>query len=975
MRLAYHPLLVGGCALILAACGGVSLPDFGRTAETSPDVPAAAPPAATEQTPAQQAPIAQAPEWPQASSDVPADEDVIFGRLPNGMRYAIMRNATPPEQVSLRLHIRAGSLMEREDQLGLAHFMEHMAFNGSTNFPEGELIRTLERLGLAFGPDTNAFTSFDQTVYQLDLPRAEDDILNTAFQVFRDMAGEATLTAEAIDRERGIVISEERTRDTPGLRAARARYAFLMPGQLLPDRFPIGDTTILSTAPRERFAEFYAAYYRPERATLVAVGDFDPAEIEARIQAAFSDWTNLAPDGPEPDRGQPAERGTEARIFVDPGAQSSLQIAWTNPPDLESDHLENRRLDMIRSLGFAVLNRRLTRLARSEAPPFVSASAGRSTDYDSIDTTSIYASVRPGQWPAALSALEQEQRRIVQFGITEAELRRVITERRTAFDTYLAGAGTRRTPALANSLVATAHSDTVFTAPQTDFLIFESVIDGLTAEEVSAALAQAFEGQGPLLFLTSPAAIEGAEAAVMGVLAESLAQTVVEAVADDAPEWPYTDFGAPSAVEDQHDILDLNATVVRFANGVRLVVKPTNFRNDQVLIAVNVGGGTASLPADAPSLTWASGSALIEGGLARLTTEQLQEALAANVYRSTFSNTEDSFRLSGATRPADFLVQMQVLAAYLSDPAWRPEAFERIRGVYAQAFDQIRATPGGVFSREATAMLRSGDARWSFPTPEQVQNARLEDLRALLTDRLAAGPIEVTVVGDVSVETAVAVVGATFGALPPRADEDERHLDVRFPAPTAEPVRLDHAGRADQAMAFVAWPAPDFREDVREARLARLLADVMRLRLLEELRENQAVTYSPSANATASRAFPGYGYISASIEAPPDRLDGFFADVDAIAADLAATPIDADELDRARRPRLEQLYRSRSTNEFWLSELQGLTLDETGRLAQIRSAAADMERVTPADILRAAQTYLRPDAAWRVTVTPEAEAQ
>src|SRR5690606_25901916 len=152
------------------------------------------------------------------------------------------------------------------------------------------------------------------------------------------------------------------------------------------------------------------------------------------------------------------------------------------------------------------------------------------------------------------------------------------------------------------------------------------------------------------------------------------------------------------------------------------------------------------------------------------TTEQIQEALAANVYRSSFSITEDTFRLSGATRPVDFQVQMQVLAAYLTDPAWRPEAFERIRGVYAQAFDQIRATPGGVFSREGSALLRSGDARWTFPTPEAVQSASLDDLRALLTDRLAAGPIEVTVVGDVSVETAIEVVGATFGALSPRAD-------------------------------------------------------------------------------------------------------------------------------------------------------------------------------------------------------------
>lgn len=956
MRLVYRPLLVSGSAFVLAAWGGMNLPVHGLTSGAEPSIAATTHPIQ---------------DWAQASSDVPADDSVIFGRLPNGMRYALMRNTTPREQVSLRLHVRAGSLMERDDQLGLAHFMEHMAFNGSTNFAEGELIRTLERLGLAFGPDTNAFTSFDQTVYQLDLPRADDETLNTAFRVFRDMLSEAAMTAEAIDRERGIVISEERTRDTPSLRAARARYDFLMPGQRVPNRFPIGDASILSNAPRERFVEFYDAYYRPERTTVVAVGDFDPEEIEARIHAAFSDWANTTPDGPQPDLGTVAPRESGARIFIDPGAQSSLQIAWTSPPDLESDHLEQRRSDMIRSLGFAVLNRRLARLARSETPPFVSASGGRSGIYDSMDAASIYATFRPGQWSAALSTAEQEQRRLIEFGISESELRREITERRAGYETYVAGAGTRRTPSLANGLVSAAHGDYVFTSPRTDLLIFESVIDGLTAQEVSAAMVEAFQGHGPLVFMTSPTPIEGGEDAILHVLTESQAEAVAAPTEENAVAWPYTDFGVPAAIEDQHEIIDLNATVFRFANGVRLVVKPTNFRNDQILVTVDVGGGTTALSPDRIAPTWAVGSALIEGGLGQLTAEQIQEALAANVYRSAFSITEDSFRFTGSTRPADFEVQMQVLAAYLTDPAWRPEAFERIRGVYAQAFDQIRATPSSVFSREGTALLRSGDSRWTFPTPEQVETAGLDELRTLMTERLSAGPLEITVVGDVSPETAAQVVGATFGALPARSDEVEPHTEVRFPAPTTEPIRLNHAGRADQGMAFVAWPAVDFRDDVREARLVRLLADVMRLRLLEELRENQAVTYSPSAGAAASRAFAGYGYISAAMEAPPDRLAGFFSDVDDIAAALAAEPIDADELDRARRPRVEQLYRSQNTNEFWLNELQGLTRDEPSRLAQIRSAVADLERITPADIQRAARTYLRPETAWRATVTPQ----
>src|SRR5690606_24772188 len=289
-------LAVTACASALAACAGLTefAPSFGG--RESPAAPAPAPAVAA-------APAEGAQRWAQSVSDVPADPAPIFGVLPNGMRYAVMRNATPPGQASLRLHIAAGSLMEEEDQRGLAHFIEHMAFNGTTSVPEGQLLPILERLGLAFGPDTNAFTSFDQTVYQLDLPNTATDTVATGLMIMREMAGEAVLDAEAIERERGIVISEERTRATPGYRVAQARYDFLMRDQLLPRRFPIGDVDILRTAPRERFVAFYDAWYRPERATLVAVGDFDPAEMEARIRADFSDWTNPTPPAAEPELG------------------------------------------------------------------------------------------------------------------------------------------------------------------------------------------------------------------------------------------------------------------------------------------------------------------------------------------------------------------------------------------------------------------------------------------------------------------------------------------------------------------------------------------------------------------------------------------------------------------------------------------------------------------------------------------------
>jgi len=368
---------------------------------------------------------------------------------------------------------------------------------------------------------------------------------------------------------------------------------------------------------------------------------------------------------------------------------------------------------------------------------------------------------------------------------------------------------------------------------------------------------------------------------------------------------------------------------------------------------------------------WALGAAVAEGGLGQLTAEQVDEVLAGRVYGAGVSAGEDAYVLSGVTRPEDFAVQLQVLTAYLTDPAWRPEPFERMRGVYLQALPQMDATPGGVFGREIGALMRSGDARWRTPDAATLAAADPAVLRAEVEQGIAHGPLEILIVGDITTDEAIARVAATFGALPARPDAPVAETTrIRFPAPTAQPVHLTHSGRADQGLGYVAWPAVDAIADIREARLVRLLADVMRLRLTEELRENQAVTYSPSVGANASSTFPGYGYVAASIEAPPEKLPGFFADVDRIAAALAAGPITADELDRARRPRIEALRRSMNTNEFWIAELQRAQTDPN-RLPQLRTALSDLEAATPEDLQRVAARYLLADKAYRVEVTPK----
>jgi len=941
---------------------------------------ASLPLAATAQTAAPSpTSIAPAPAagWPQASSDIPADPAIRFGTLANGMRYAIMRNATPPGQAALRMRIDAGSLSERDDQKGLAHFLEHMAFNGSNNIPEGEMTRRLERLGLSFGGDTNAFTSFDQTAYTLNLPNTSDEVVTTSLFALRETASELLIAQDAVDKERGVIVGEERTRNTPDLRSTKVMLPFLAPGQRLADRLPIGDLDIIRTAPRQLFVDFYDAYYRPSRTTLIAVGDFDVDKMEGQIRTAFESWTNTAPDGADPDPGVLVPRQAETRIHVEPGVQSTAQLFWTRPHDASPDTQAKRRKDLVRSLALAVLNRRLGEITRSENPPFLGGGGGEQALFSALDTTGLVIAFNPGGWERAIAAGEQEQRRLVEHGVGPAELAREITEYGTALQAAAAGAATRQTPGLASGILNAVNDDIVVTSPAENLRAFQASAPTITVDEVNAAARDLFTGNGPLAFVTTPVAIEGGEAAVTAALEASRRVPVAAPAVAEVVEWPYADFGPAAEPVSRSEIADLGATLVTFANGVKLTVKPTTFADDQILVSVRAGQGDLALPTDRMTPMWAAASEVSEGGLGKLTRTQLEQILAANVVGLNFQADADTYRYSGATRPADLALQMQLLAAYVTDAGWRPEPFALNKSALPQQLAQYEATPGGAFALYGQAMLASGDRRFALPNAAEIEAARLDELRQLVTSSVSQGPIEIVVVGEVTVDQAIAAVASTFAALPARSPAPtptEAALHVAFPAPTTQPVQIFHTGLPTQAMGYIAWPTVDSIGERKEARTVQLLARVLQLRVTDELREKQGAGYSPGASATSSKVFPGYGYVFAQIDTPPELLPSFFETVDTMAAGLRDAPIEADELNRARLSTVESIRRSQSTNAYWVSNLEEVH-DDPAQVQALRTIISDLEAVTPADIQRVAQTYLTSDKAWRAQVTARPAAE
>jgi zinc protease len=955
MNLRFLPLALAGLALAGTAASGQERPPV------SP--PATAPSAA--------APSPVAMPWPQQTGDLPADPDVRFGTLPNGMRYAIRRNATPPGNASIRLRIHAGSMNESEAQRGLAHFLEHMVLNRTTHVPEGEFARRLERHGLRMGADTNAMTDWTQTVFKLDLPQTDAESVETALFLLREIADEASLAQPAIDSERGIVQAENRTRAGAQLNIIADELSYMMPGQLMPQRIPNGLEAVIANASRERLVAFYNAWYRPERATLIAVGDFSVDEMERRIRAGFGSWRGQGPAGTDPDPGTPARRQTEARIRVEAGAPARVSLAWVRPPDRRPDSVETRAARTIDELVLQILNRRLERIAATRSPaPFVVGMGVRTTMTDSADVTILLGIVQPGEWRRALNAIDTERRRIAADGVTREELAREMEMMGNSLAGLVTGAPTRPSAEYADAMATAVDLDQVFTSARQDLALFDVAAERLNVRRINRAARAMFSGD-PLLYMTSPTPVEGGEAALLAAYREAEGVRVAAAAAPRAPQaWPYTSFGTPGTVAEQRVLApEIGATIVRFANGVRLTVKHTEFADDHILISVRAGNGRLDLPADRATAAWALPGAFPGGGLGRISADDMQDALSGRGYSNGFAVEDDAFVMSGSTRSGDLALQMQILAAQVSDPGWRPGTWDRIRGLSGTLHDTFETTPGGVFGRDSGALLHGGDLRWAIPSRAEMAASTMADVRAALQRPLAEGPIEVIMVGDVSIDAAIRETAATFGALPARPATPAPGAQVHFPAPTAAPIRLTHTGRSDQALAMIAWPAADYFADPRQARALDLLADVFMLRLTQEVRERQATGYAPQAGHEASRTFAGYGIIMGAIEARPEALPGFMRDSERIAADLRDRPIEADELQRAMLPRVETLQRERAGNGWWLASLAHIQTDPRVAAA-IASEVADYRAITPGELQRVARAFLQPDRAYKLIVVP-----
>ena len=917
---------------------------------------------------------AEAPPWPWEGNALQPDPAVKWGVLDNGLRYGVMAHAEPPGRASLRLLVEAGSLMETETERGIAHYLEHMGFNGSENFPPGELVEFFQELGMAFGPDTNAHTWWTETVYKFELPNVEEETLRRSLLGLRDYAHGLLFLPEEVDRERGIILSEKRDADNPGFRAAVDAYRNMMPYTKVPDRLPIGVEETIRAFDAEDFHRFYDRWYTTDRLAVIAVGDFEVAEVEALIAEQFGD---LAPNPhplPEPDIGSFVPRGMSFSTYFDeelPAMEVSLGTVL--PLDQPADSVARRAEELALDAAAAMLNRRLAILSRDPEAPFSTASAYAWEFFGYAKIAGVQATAKAGQWEDALAMIEAELRRSLEYGFSASELAIFVANERNDLETAVAQAASRENDAISQELSNALSFDFVPLSPAQELELYSGLLDALTPAMASAAWRESFPAGERIVRLQGNEPVDDAYLALLNVYEAAVEVAVAPPAEEEDLTFAYTDFGPAGTVTETREIPGIDATTVVFDNGLVLQHKQTDFEQGTVHVALAFGDGSRTQPEDQPGLLNFAQFSYTLGGLEAHSIDDIQAIFAGKTVGASFGVSSGRFTLSGTTTPDDVLTQMQLLAAYLQHPGFRPEAEAQLRAQIPQVYQQLDHTANGVTQAQVEQFIAGGDERFGWPEQAVMLERNLAEVAAWLEEARTSSPRELAVVGDLTLEEAIVAAQTTFAAMPetplPAAWEGWTHLEALDLPDTGKPVTFTYETQIPKGRAMVFWPTVDQR-DIQLARRLSVLASVVDERLRVKVREAIGEAYSPFAYHRSQDVYAGYGHIIAIVNTDPGQTEMIANLLVEIGEELAQEGIPDEEFQRVLRPLVASLEEQQRSNPYWLNTVLLNAERMPYRVDWSRSLFTDYPAITREEVEALATEYLQSDRAIPVMIMP-----
>ena len=905
---------------------------------------------------------------------VPPDPVVTTGTLANGLTYFVHANDEPENRAALRLVVNVGSILEEDDQLGLAHFVEHMAFNGTRNFEKQELVNYLESIGMQFGPGVNAYTSFDETVYMLTVPMDDPEIVATAFQILVDWASGVLFDPEEVDKERGVVIEEWRGRRGGQARVQDQQTPVMFHGSRYAERLPIGDPEILRNAPAERLRSFYEDWYRPDLMAVIAVGDFDGGEIESMIQDYFGGLTG--PDSPRPrtETEVPIDHPPLVTIATDPEvAQTQVGVLYKQPPSPRGS-VADFRSARVRSLYSGMLNDRLRELTVQADPPFLFASAGRGSLVRGVEASQFVAAVAEDGIERGLDALLTEAERVARHGFTASELEREKASLRRSYESRLAEVDNRMSGSLASRYLNVFLNGNAYPSVETEMALLDAVLPGITLEETNAYAQGWLTERGRVIVVSGPEK-EGLDTPTEDDMTAVFATVSAKEIApyeDSEVEAPLlAEIPMGSRVVSEESVDEVGVTIWELANGVRVVLKPTDFRDDQVIFSGTSPGGTSLASDEDYHDAGLASIAASQGGVGEFDQIALGKKLTgkrASVSAGVGSLTES---INGSASPQDLETAFQLIYLRFTAPRKDETAFEAFKSQQVGMMANMGAMPQAALRDTISVVMGQGHPRAGGTLADRLRILEEADLDVALDfyrDRFAdASDFTFYFVGTFDLEGIRPMVETYLGGLP-NLGREETWVDHGMDPPPGVIEKVVRKGVEPQSMTMIAFGG-DAEYSVEESEVVAAMASVLQISLRELLREDLGGTYGVGVSGGVNdRPDEEYG-ITIQFSSDPERAEELSAVVFEEIERLKAEGPTAENVAKVREQQRRSKETSLQQNGYWLRQLSNYDL--RGRDFRLIPSYDLIEGWTAEQVHQAAIRYLRTDQYVKFVLLPE----
>lgn len=906
------------------------------------------------------------------SAALPVNAALVHGTLDNGVRYFVLRNGRPESRAELRLVVDVGSVLEDDDQLGLAHFVEHMAFNGTRNFPKNELVHYLESIGMRFGADLNAYTSFDETVYMLTVPTDSARLLPRGIEILADWAVGLTFDSAEIERERGVVIEEWRSGRGAGRRISDQQFPVIFHDSRYASRLPIGERGSLEGFAPQALERFYRDWYRPDLMSVVAVGDFDPREVESLVRRAFEAIPSAASTRSRPVFTVPPHDSTLITVVTDPEATSSSVALYVKRPAREHSTVGSLRRGLVERLMISMLNERFQKLGLSPDAPFASAGAGQGALVRSSEVSLLSAVAKPGRMSESLEALLTEAERARAHGFTVGELERARTNLLRGYERTYQERDKIPSGAHAAALVEYALGEDAAPGIAAEYALATTFIPSISLDEVNGVAREWLSASSRVIAASAPRSdsIPVATADELREVFQLVQRREIAAYVDSVSDAPLiAELPAPGRIIESRSLDTVGVQIWTLSNGATVLIKPTDFQDDQVLFSAYSPGGNSLVPDSAYRRIALADYVVSTGGLGELSLLDLRKKLTGKVASVSPSISTYEERIGGSASPKDLETLFQLIHLYFTAPRTDSTVFEALKQNIAASLASRDKNPNAVFSDTISTTMARNHPRAYPLTPERLDSVDVRASLELYRNRFAdASDFTFIFVGTFTPDTLRPLVERYLASLPAiHREEEGRDLGIRPPdGVVRKTVRRGVEQKSRTVLTFTG-PATYSAED----RIAMSALDaVLDIELRDRLREALGGTYGVSVSSSISRV-PWERYeITISFDSDPARVEeltgAVFDQIDSVRTRGAPEDVLARVHEIARRDHETRLRQ----NGFWLGQI-GARERDGEPLESILTFPDRIAAVGSSAIREAAQRYLRSDRYARFTLLPE----